>query len=101
VIAWLARPRTAIVRFEHLIDDPAAAIRTSLQQLGIELPEPPQPGPVPTFAELQSIQPTHYRGGGIGCWRDEISPRLLRLFWQHHREGMRAAGYGVDDAVTV
>ena len=100
VVAWLARPRTAVVRFERLIDDPARAVSDSLQQLGIELPEPSQRGSVPTFAELQAIQPRHYRRGGVGCWQNEFSPHLLQLFWKHHREGMRAAGYGTDDATT-
>lgn len=101
VAAWLARPRTAVVRFENLIRDPDAAVSGSLKGLGIELPAPAEPGAVPTFAKLQEIQPNHYRRGGVGCWRDEFPPHLLELFWQHHGEGMRAAGYGIDEAVTA
>lgn len=94
VCAWLTRPRTAVVRFERLIGQPAAEIRAAVE--GLRLPLTPRDATIPGFAELQAEKPTLYRRGRVGSWRDEFPADLLEDFRLLHAEGMARAGYPLD-----
>ncbi|REK26339.1 MAG: hypothetical protein DWQ42_09635 [Planctomycetota bacterium] len=95
VDAWLGRPRTAMVRFEQLIEAPQATLTEAVAQLKLPL-EPIAEARVPTFAELHRQEPHKYRRGHVGSWRDEFPVELLDLFWQEHGNMMQLLGYGED-----
>ena len=91
-LAWIKRPRTAVVRFEDLIRDPAQCLAGALDQLRLTLPRVVG-ATVPSFDELHALKPQFYRRGAVGAWRDEFPADLLEVFWREHGEGMLAAGY--------
>ncbi len=95
VLAWINRPRTAVIRFEDLIRTPAPCLARAVEQLRLDLPVAPV-GAVPEFRELQALKPRFYRRGEVGSWRDEFPKDLLETFWLEHGDGMRAAGYQRD-----
>src|SRR5436190_2684060 len=81
VRSWTDRPgRTAVVRFERLIDDPAAALGGAVDVLGLEVPKPRVE--LPSFEELRARDPVMFRRGKAGTWRTEMSPELEELFWE-------------------
>jgi hypothetical protein len=92
VAAWLARPDTAVLRFEELIARPVESLRGALARLGLELPA--AHAAVPTFDELHALEPQFFRSGRVGAWRDELPPELLDLFWELNGDAMLRAGYG-------
>jgi hypothetical protein len=71
-----------------------SVVRDAVQSLGIEVPPPRRQ--VPSFDELHRRNPVTYRRGEVGTWREEMPPRLQRLFWRRHGETMRALGYERD-----
>jgi hypothetical protein len=95
VRAWTSRPGpTAIVPFESLIVDPVSVVRDGVQSLGIDVPKPRRE--IPSFDRLHRRNPVTYRRGEIGTWRQEMPPRLQRLFWRRHGATMRELGYNRD-----
>ena len=92
VRAWRTRSApTALVRFEDLVEDPAATVKRACDALGIELPEPS--GRLPSFAKLHERDPVKHRRGEIGTWRDEMPAEIERRFWHVHGKEMVALGY--------
>ena len=93
VDAWTKRDApTVVVRFENLIADPINEVRRALRAIGINTPELAA-GTIPTFRELQSIEPLFFRKGRVGGWRDEMPEDLHLLFWRRHGHVMRSLGY--------
>jgi hypothetical protein len=93
VRAWRERDApTAIVHFEHLIDDPARVLARACAQIDVPLGEPL--ATLPSFEELHRRFPIVFRRGKVGGWVDEMNTRQHARFWRHHEEQMRALGYG-------
>lgn len=95
VEAWTARPNTIVLRFEELIRQPTECLSQVIEELALPIKIKKQAAP--TFAELHEIEPTFFRRGKVGSWRDEFPPDLLALFWQQFRPTMTRLGYGSDD----
>jgi hypothetical protein len=94
VLAWKERPaKTALVRYEDLIGDPQGELVRVLEELNISGTRENQGAEPPSFADLNRRWPNFFRQGRAGSWKSILTPRLERLFWKHHREGMEAFGY--------
>ena len=90
---------TAILRFEELLADSAAAVKKGCDELGIELPKPV--GQLTEFDKLAARNPTNYRRGKAGSWQDEMPAHIERRFWLRHGEIMQALGYETPDGMKV
>ena len=91
--AWTRRStRTAVARFEDLIDAPIERLRRTVAAVGYPLTEVMTPR-IPSFEELHRQLPHFFRKGRVGAWREEMSEDLQELFWQRHGDVMRAMGY--------
>jgi Sulfotransferase domain len=92
VRAWTGRAApTAVVRFESLIKNPAAAIGEAIDSLGLTPPK--RRKNLPSFDELRARDPVMFRRGRTGTWREEMPPELEELFWKLHGPQMEALGY--------
>lgn len=89
--AWMTRPNTAVVRYEELVADPFGMADRALKQIGLALK--PVSDSIPTFAELNAIDPNFFRKGGRGGNRDEFPAELRDVFWAVNGPGMRRLGY--------
>lgn len=94
VRAWMAtRPgKTAVIRFEDLIQSPREKIAEAMQFLGIELQD--TGAAIPSFDELRALDPQFFRRGVVGSYRDEMSKDNEAAFWEFHSGGMQLIGYG-------
>jgi hypothetical protein len=95
VLQWLARDAaTVVLRFEEFIsmDDPTTLIQAALQELGHAAEVKKAYQKVSPEILKQKI-PTHFRRGKTGSHKDELSPELEDLFWQHHTEAMMKLNY--------
>lgn len=91
VSAWQARPYTAVVRYEDLVQDPLRAAQRALDDL--ELPLRPIGRDLPSFSELQALDPRFFRSGNVGDNRKEFPADLLEAFWAKNGTTMRSLGY--------
>ena len=92
VRAWTCRSApTAVVRYEDMVRDPEAAMTQACATLGIRLPA--ACGSLPSFESLKSAEPTQFRRGQAGAWRDEMPPDIENLFWSLHGSAMEQLGY--------
>ncbi len=93
VRAWTARAtKTAIIRFEDLIQSPVDTVRQAMADVGCPLPERAAPD-IPTFGALREKLPPFFRKGRVGAWREDMRDDLHELFWKRHGATMRAMGY--------
>ncbi|GAA2756144.1 sulfotransferase domain-containing protein [Actinopolymorpha rutila] len=99
VLSWSRWPRWSasrhvVVRYEHLIREPAEVVR---QAVDLVLPDvPPIAGAdIPSFAELHRLDGGFFRRGSVGSHRDELPAHLEELFWAQpdNSEAMRMLGY--------
>jgi hypothetical protein len=92
VNSWRTREApTAFVHYEELSQDPGGVLKQACDE--IDVPLPGSTGePVP-FEQLHERNPTMYRKGKAGAWRDEMPARTERRFWRIHGEEMEAFGY--------
>lgn len=94
VVAWRSRPaKTGLVRYEDLVADPQGEVSRVLNELGILGCGRGAAAVVPDFAELNRRWPQCFRQGRSGAWKSVMTPRLERLFWKYHRQGMETLGY--------
>jgi hypothetical protein len=92
VNAWTRRTApTAVLRYEDLLADPAAATANVCSQLGLVLPPPS--GRLPTSEEFKSAGPLVFRTGRMGTWKEEMPAELEDLFWSLHGGTMALLGY--------
>lgn len=92
VNVWTSREApTAVIRYEDMVANPAGAMTKACSTLGIQVPE--ASGNLPGFAELKSVEPSQFRRGKAGSWRDEMTPEIEDLFWQIHGDTMIRLGY--------
>jgi Sulfotransferase domain len=94
-LAWRKRPapaRTVWLRYEDMVERPAECLAAGLDRLGVKAQK--TGGTAMSFTELQRLFPSFFRKGKVGAWKEEMSPALHELFWEHHGESMRAFDYG-------
>jgi len=96
VLSWFQSPPTHAVqvRYEALVTHPGAtAVRiVSAVAPHLQLRAKPQ---IPSFAELQMVDPLFFRRGVIGTHRNELPDDLHSLFWSRpeNRDAMSLLGY--------
>lgn len=83
---------TVVVRYEDLLADPLGTVDRALQAVGVML-EPVTDEPLPSFDQMHRRSPGFFRKGRSGSWREEMPPRLQRLFWMQHARAMYDMGY--------
>ena len=92
VQAWTQRKgKTAVIRFEQMVVDPAGSMAAACAWIGI--PAPKATGHMPGFGELKANEPQQFRKGKSGGWREEMPPAVEELFWSIHGETMTMLGY--------
>jgi hypothetical protein len=96
VLSWLEKREApvAVLKFEDLIADPAAAVKGTVSKLTLEL-VPRADAVAPSFADLHRVDPEFFRRGVVGSHRDEMPNELHDLFWAQpeNAAAMRALGY--------
>jgi len=96
VLSWVQSPptHTVQVRYETLIADPDAAAARIVGAVAprLRLRVDPQ---IPSFVELQRVDPLFFRRGMVGTHRDELPDDLHSLFWSRpdNRDAMSLLGY--------
>lgn len=96
VLGWTGRStRTAVVKFEDLINAPIESVQNAMVDVGYQLEEI-QAASVPSFSELHEKVPEFFRKGQIGSWREEMREDLHNLFWNRNADAMSRMGYGDD-----
>jgi hypothetical protein len=98
VLSWMQpfAPRRVALRYEDLVQDPRTAAAQAMVGLGLDL-KPAAGASLPTFAELNQIDPTFFRRGHTGTYRDELPEDLHRVFWSApaNAEAMALLGYAL------
>jgi hypothetical protein len=94
VNAWADRVGNDMVfRYEDLIRDPVGVVGEGLHRFSLN------GGPVkqaaPSFSELHEKVPWFFRKGKPGGWKDEMPPRLEKLFLDRHGEAFARFGYSI------
>jgi glycosyltransferase involved in cell wall biosynthesis len=99
-----------VIHFEDLIANPLREVE-KLRAI-MDLPEP-NTAKLPTFQNLKFGQPQYgsgkqflddlqeiedlaeknFRKGKAGAWREEMSPKMEKLFWELHGQTMESMGY--------
>lgn len=100
-IGWLTRiPKPRILRYSDICEQPLELVLSTVAVIldGLGIPRNPRftedkQADVQSFSQLQQGCPWMFRRGISGSWRDEMPERLQRLFWQHHGNAMKLAGY--------
>jgi len=82
------RPKTILVRFEDMIEDPNMIARDIAPMLGCE-PKRPY---VDDYEEKGKSWPQLFNGR-TGIWREDMTEKDLELFWRCHGEVMAELGY--------
>lgn len=110
VLSWLppdeptgiisARP-TVLIRYEDLVRDPLVTVTEAIRRIVPDLPTRTDVT-LPTFGELQQVDPRFFRRGTTGTHRDEMPAELEELFWSYddNREAMNRLGYGRTDGAA-
>ncbi len=94
VRAWdpLRRKNTLLLKFEELTANPASAIELIADWLGQD-PMSQKMQKVPSFAELNAIDPKFFRSGRNDSWQSEFTESQHLLFWQLSHDVMLEHGY--------
>ncbi|WP_028457975.1 sulfotransferase domain-containing protein [Chloroflexus sp. Y-396-1] len=105
VLGWLnSGCELLVVKYEDLYADTAGQLRRILDFCHLHASEEQIAAAVAasSFERMRAKEkaaqgaetPLFVRKGGSGDWRNLFSPADEDLFWQYHRAGMIAAGYG-------
>ena len=86
------RGNTLLIRFEELIDAPLEYIKSISDFLNIK----PIGGTIPTFEELQKINPMFFRSGKKASWKETYTDEEHKLFWLKNAIQMKEYGYNND-----
>ena len=96
VLSWLQSPPTHAVhvRYEALIADPGAAAARIVGAVAPHLRLRANPR-IPSFAELQMVDPLFFRRGVAATHHSELPDDLHSLFWSRpeNRDAMSLLGY--------
>jgi len=91
VQAWdpLNRPNTLLIKFEELTQDPTSQLASISRFLEVK----PISDSIPTFEELQKINPKFFRSGKKDSWKEVYTEDDHLVFWLLHHKPMLAYGY--------
>lgn len=91
VSAWdpANRPDTLLVHFEKLVDDPVAHI----EKIAHFIEAVPLGRSIPTFEELQKVNPVFFRSGRKDSWKQIYTEAQHAAFWEYNYREMIAFGY--------
>ena len=92
VMGWTQLQNYLLIRFETLTDDPTSQLKKIADYLGISAKE----AKIPTFEELQQINPTFFRSGKKDSWKNVFTPQEHLAFWLRNYEPMIRFGYDTD-----
>lgn len=91
VSAWTKRPNTAVIMFEDLIREPIKVMCNALETLGLSA-SINHVQEIPSFENLHTKNPKHFRKGRVGSWREDMPKDLQKFFWEQH--GSVASRFG-------
>jgi predicted nuclease with TOPRIM domain len=80
---------TMFIRFETLVDTPQEYLPEISSFIGL----PPLNNSIPTFEELQVINPKFFHKGLKDSWKDEYQPQEHLRFWIQNDSEMTEYGY--------
>ena len=78
-----------LIKFEKLIDDPSSILNDISVYLNIQ----PLNNKIPTFQELQKINPKFFRSGKKDTWKHHFSKDQHLTFWLRNVNEMTNIGY--------
>lgn len=81
-----------LIKFEEMIDDPSSKLTEIANYLNID----PLNKKIPTFEELQKINPTFFRSGKKDSWKKYFSNSEHLVFWLRNVNEMVDMGYATD-----
>tara|TARA_X000000950_G_C13900866_1_gene654833 strand:+ start:432 stop:1451 length:1020 start_codon:yes stop_codon:yes gene_type:complete len=92
VTAWApqSRKKTLFIKFEDLIDNPEKYI----EALSGLLCKEPSSQTIPSFEELNKINPSFFRSGKKSSWKDNYTKKDTLDFWLANHKQMLENGYG-------
>ena len=93
--APLTRPRTLLLRYEDLVDDPDAAVAKIASFLGRQ----PVARWQDNFQEMQAAFPAFFNTASNAKNIGQMTAEDRRIFWHLHGDGMRAMGYEAAEAI--
>ncbi len=83
------RKNTLLIKFEELTDSPNKFIRKIADFTQLK----PSNGTIPSFDELQKINPKFFRSGKKDSWKDQYTDEEHLLFWSKNHEQMLDYAY--------
>jgi len=91
VQAWdpLNRSNTLLIKFEELTQDPSSQLESISRFLEVK----PLSNYIPSFEELQRINPKFFRSGKKDSWKEVYTEDDHLVFWLLHHKPMLAYGY--------
>lgn len=91
VKSWSPRKRknTFLIKFEDLVKDPSLFI----EKISNFLNKKTSNKYIPTFKELQQINPKFFRSGEINSWEDIYTKEEHTIFWEKNYTQMIEYGY--------
>jgi len=81
-----------LIKFEELTDNPSAILHDISEYLNIK----PKNHTIPTFEELQKVNPKFFRSGKKDSWKKAFSKDEHLSFWLNNQQGMLLMGYKND-----
>jgi hypothetical protein len=97
VLSWQesVAPKPVWVRFEELIADPQRTVEAAV---GAAAPEVrlDRPGTLPSFEDLQGLDPAFFRAGRTGTHKAELPPELHDLFWEQEMNASAMRYLGIE-----
>ena len=92
VESWAQRENSVVIKFEDLISNPRKTVMGAMESLPLPLP-PVSMNRLPTFRELNSSNPLHFRSGKVNSWIEEFPRDLLQMFYEHNERPLLDMGY--------
>ncbi len=89
---WNRINNQLLIKFEELTTDPASQLEKIANYLNIH----PQNNTIPTFDELQKINPTFFRSGKNDSWKSVFTDNEHIAFWLRNYESMIKFNYKND-----
>lgn len=89
--AWnvFDRPRTLLLRYEDVMKD----IGRNAERIGAFIGMEPIKKSIPSFESHKSALPGFFRSGTNTTWRELLTGRMLKLFYELHGDMAAALGY--------
>lgn len=92
VMQWSHIENQLLIKFEELTKDPTSQLEKIANYLQIT----PIDAKIPSFNELQEINPTFFRSGKKDSWKKVYSEQEHLAFWLRNYEAMLKFGYNTD-----